>query len=300
MLLRVARGVRRRQVIATAGTAAGAGAVAGVAAACQAGGGEPVAARKLKTGITLQMGSTGAAPLRVGLHARQAQLFKDKFPGIEVEIVPDGESLDKIRTTIVAGSPLDLVAQNTTRFSALVAQGAVLALDPLIQRDRYDLRGLPPPPAGDVALAGQALGPPQQPVAELHPVPESDARRGGGRAPPAGHVERPDVGLERLPRVLPQDHPPRRGAHHAVGIRGHPRRLPDVHGLGVVERQIRHIPATIVQGRFDIVCPMRSAWDLHKAWPEADLRIVPESGHSAFEPGTSRELVKATDRYSRK
>ena len=68
--------------------------------------------------------------------------------------------------------------------------------------------------------------------------------------------------------------------------------LDDVH-------KIRHIPATIVQGRFDVVCPMRSAWDLHRAWPEADLRVVPDSGHSAFEPSTARELVKATDRYSR-
>ena len=57
--------------------------------------------------------------------------------------------------------------------------------------------------------------------------------------------------------------------------------------------RIRHIPATIVQGRFDVVCPMRSAWDLHKAWPEADLRIVPDAGHSAFEAGISRELVMA-------
>ena len=64
--------------------------------------------------------------------------------------------------------------------------------------------------------------------------------------------------------------------------------------------KIRHIPATIVQGRFDVVCPMRSAWDLHRAWPEADLRIVPDSGHSAFEPSTARELVMATDRYSRR
>jgi len=63
--------------------------------------------------------------------------------------------------------------------------------------------------------------------------------------------------------------------------------------------KIRHIPAVIVQGRFDVVCPMRSAWDLHKAWPEADLRIVPDAGHSAFEVGIARELVKATDRFSR-
>ena len=62
--------------------------------------------------------------------------------------------------------------------------------------------------------------------------------------------------------------------------------------------RIRHLPATIVQGRYDIVCPMKSAWDLHKAWPEADLRIVPDAGHSAFEPGILAELVAATDRYA--
>ena len=62
--------------------------------------------------------------------------------------------------------------------------------------------------------------------------------------------------------------------------------------------KIRHIPAIIVQGRFDVVCPARSAWDLKKAWPEAELRLVPDAGHSAFEPGTARELVKATDKFA--
>ena len=61
--------------------------------------------------------------------------------------------------------------------------------------------------------------------------------------------------------------------------------------------RIRHIPTTIVQGRYDIVCPATSAWDLHRAWPEADLHIVPDAGHSAFEPGNSHELILATDRY---
>jgi proline iminopeptidase len=65
-------------------------------------------------------------------------------------------------------------------------------------------------------------------------------------------------------------------------------------------RRIRHIPGVIVQGRYDVVCPARSAWALHRAWPEADLRIVPDAGHSAFEPGNVRELVAATDRYSRR
>ena len=63
--------------------------------------------------------------------------------------------------------------------------------------------------------------------------------------------------------------------------------------------KIRHIPAVIVQGRYDVICPMRSAWDLHRAWPEADLRVVSDAGHSAFEPGIARELVAATDRYAR-
>jgi proline iminopeptidase len=61
--------------------------------------------------------------------------------------------------------------------------------------------------------------------------------------------------------------------------------------------RIRHIPTTIVQGRYDVVCPVSSAWDLHRAWPEADFRLVPDTGHSAFEPGNIHELVQATDRY---
>jgi proline iminopeptidase len=63
-----------------------------------------------------------------------------------------------------------------------------------------------------------------------------------------------------------------------------------------VER-IRHIPAVIVQGRYDVVCPMQTAWALHKAWPEADFRVVPDAGHSAFEAGNTHELVSATDRF---
>jgi proline iminopeptidase len=63
--------------------------------------------------------------------------------------------------------------------------------------------------------------------------------------------------------------------------------------------RLRSIPTTIVQGRYDVVCPMRSAWDLHRVLPHADLRVVPDAGHSAMEPGISRELAAATDRYAR-
>jgi proline iminopeptidase len=62
--------------------------------------------------------------------------------------------------------------------------------------------------------------------------------------------------------------------------------------------RIRHVPAVIVQGRYDVVCPMQSAWELSKAWPEARLVMVPDAGHSAFEPGILHELVNATDAFA--
>ncbi len=60
--------------------------------------------------------------------------------------------------------------------------------------------------------------------------------------------------------------------------------------------RIRHIPATIVQGRYDICCPITSAWDLHRRWPEARFEIVPDAGHAATEPGTAERLMDAMDR----
>lgn len=61
--------------------------------------------------------------------------------------------------------------------------------------------------------------------------------------------------------------------------------------------KIRHIPAVIVQGRYDVVCPMMSAWELHRAWPEADFQVIPDAGHSATETGIISALVDATDRF---
>lgn len=59
---------------------------------------------------------------------------------------------------------------------------------------------------------------------------------------------------------------------------------------------MRQIPTTIVHGRFDVVTPVRNAWDLKRAWPEVDLRVVPASGHAMSEPGIVSELVQATKR----
>lgn len=61
---------------------------------------------------------------------------------------------------------------------------------------------------------------------------------------------------------------------------------------------IRNIPCIIVQGRYDMPCPIESAWELHRAWPEAELEIIPDAGHAATEPGILDALIRATDRFS--
>ncbi|BAZ47601.1 prolyl aminopeptidase [Nostoc ellipsosporum NOK] len=62
--------------------------------------------------------------------------------------------------------------------------------------------------------------------------------------------------------------------------------------------RIRHIPAVIVQGRYDVVCPMISAWELHCAWPEAEFIVIGDAGHSMMEPGISSALIAATDKFA--
>jgi proline iminopeptidase len=61
--------------------------------------------------------------------------------------------------------------------------------------------------------------------------------------------------------------------------------------------RIRHIPTVIVHGRYDVVCPVISAWELHHVFPESELIIVPDAGHSMTEPGIQTALLDATDRF---
>lgn len=63
--------------------------------------------------------------------------------------------------------------------------------------------------------------------------------------------------------------------------------------------KVRHIPCVIVQGRYDVICPPKSAWDLHRAFPEAKLVLVPDAGHSARESGIEAALLQATQEFSR-
>lgn len=62
--------------------------------------------------------------------------------------------------------------------------------------------------------------------------------------------------------------------------------------------KIEHIPGVIVQGRYDVVCPPVSAWELHKAWPQSELVMVADAGHSIIELGIAQALVKATNAYA--
>ncbi|WP_242902396.1 prolyl aminopeptidase [Actinomadura terrae] len=96
----------------------------------------------------------------------------------------------------------------------------------------------------------------------------------------------PDVGPELLyafARIL----------HHYIANGGF---LPEEGLLAGVDR-VRHIPAVIVNGRYDIKTPPDQAWDLHQAWPEAEFTIVEDAGHGGSEPGTLHRLVEATDRF---
>lgn len=67
--------------------------------------------------------------------------------------------------------------------------------------------------------------------------------------------------------------------------------------LANVDR-IRHIPGAIIQGRYDVVCPMKTAWELHQVWPEAEFIVVPDAGHSMSEPGIRKALVEVSDKFA--
>lgn len=72
--------------------------------------------------------------------------------------------------------------------------------------------------------------------------------------------------------------------------------MPDTKLLDNVER-IRKIPCILVQGRYDVVCPIATAFELHQRWPEAQYQIIPDAGHSALEPGIRSALIEATEKF---
>ena len=81
-------------------------------------------------------------------------------------------------------------------------------------------------------------------------------------------------------------------AHYFI----HNKFQPDDALLRNIDR-IRHIPARIIQGRYDVVCPPKSAWDLKQAWPEAELFIIPDAGHSSMEPRIAKALIESMNHF---
>ena len=63
--------------------------------------------------------------------------------------------------------------------------------------------------------------------------------------------------------------------------------------------KLKSIPGVIVQGRYDVACPPQTAWDLHRAWPEAEFHMVEDAGHALSQPGILHHLIEATDRFAR-
>lgn len=107
-----------------------------------------------------------------------------------------------------------------------------------------------------------------------------------------------------LPQPDPSPDDPSQGARFDLAFAGIENHYFVNHGflddgqlLANISR-IAHLPAVIVQGRYDVVCPMRSAWDLHRAWPQAELKIIDDAGHASFEPGIVDQLVTATDHFA--
>ncbi|WP_296898983.1 prolyl aminopeptidase [Thiohalocapsa sp.] len=62
--------------------------------------------------------------------------------------------------------------------------------------------------------------------------------------------------------------------------------------------RLANIPGIIVHGRYDAICPLQSAWELHQAWPQAELQVIADAGHAAFEPGIAKALVAATEHFA--
>ena len=82
--------------------------------------------------------------------------------------------------------------------------------------------------------------------------------------------------------------------------KGHHFEVVAVHEGDHIQLKCVSDPTVIVQGRYDVVCPATSAWELHKAFPEAEFIIVPDAGHSVSEPGIISALVDATDKFKEK
>jgi len=169
----------RRAVGAGLGGAAGAAALAG--AAC---GAPPAAApRELRRGVTVQWGIENGPQSRFDLRAKQVQLFEARFPGVKVDQVVNGSDVNKIKATLAAGTPFDLIRITTTQYAGFANQGALAPLDELIRRDRYDLKDFFPAAIAQWQWRGKQWAMPFLGVLTAY-VNLAIVERSGARRPP--------------------------------------------------------------------------------------------------------------------
>src|SRR5688500_12956922 len=131
----------RRSVLA--GLSAAVGTVGLGSAACGGAGGttsNEAAPKQLKSGAVVQWGIEGSPQNRLDLRSKQVQMFEAKFPGIKVDQVVGGSDVNKIKATMAAGTPYDLIRITTTQYAGFANQSALITLDDLIRRDKYDLK----------------------------------------------------------------------------------------------------------------------------------------------------------------
>jgi proline iminopeptidase len=188
---------------------------------------------------------------------------------------------DRVRGVIVRGiflvRPKEIAWFYQEGASFLFPDAWEAYLEPIPPAERGDMvsayyRRLTSDDAAVRARAAHAWSVWEGSTSKLHPDPKLIARSGGGAF------------ADALARIE---------CHYFINgsFLRHPDQL-----LDDVEK-IRRIPGVIIQGRYDVVCPPISAWDLHRRWPEAEYHVVPDAGHSAMEIGTIDRLVEATDRF---
>ena len=135
----------------------------------------------------------------------------------------------------------------------------------------------------------------------------SPAHLRGPRGPQRGREGVVDLGGQHQ-QALPGPRPDRALRRRQLRRRLRPDRVPLLRerrlparprrSCSTTSTKVAQLPGTIVQGRYDVVCPAASAWALHKRWPKSKLVIVKDAGHSMKEPGIRSELVQATDDFA--
>jgi multiple sugar transport system substrate-binding protein len=168
-LLRGTGGMGVVAVLAACGQAAG-----------QAGGQAPP--KQLKSGATVQWGvETGQT--RLALRQAQAKMFEAQFPNIKLEQVVGGDSLDKIKSTMAAGNPFDMIRITTTQYAGFANQSSLTPLDDLIRRDKYDLKDFFPAAVAQWQWRGKQWAMPFLGVLTAY-VNTAIVERSGARKPP--------------------------------------------------------------------------------------------------------------------